>query len=325
MRVIDVALPMLEAGQSLRFALLPEGQDPDDLIRSEGAGAMRKLLENALPMVQLLWRRETEGRVFDSPERKATLDKALREAVRKIKDPSIRHHYGAEINLLRQSLFGGNKTGRAPWKPWRAPETALPSTRNSALAGAGVAVEERLREAVILATCISTPEVVEEFVSALEDLDLRASEYQAMRQIILAEAASGMLREKITGNLGADALENLFSQRHVAISPPVRNPGNIEVARASLAEDLAKLEARRGAAREIEEAAADLEGIADEGLTWRLSEAAKARDKAERAEREDKTVYDTAPSGAKLNREERSALDTLLGQINYTKGGRRAD
>ena len=61
-RVIDLALPLLEAGKSLRFALMPEGQDPDDLLRREGAGAVQGVLDAAMPMVTLLWQRETEGR-----------------------------------------------------------------------------------------------------------------------------------------------------------------------------------------------------------------------------------------------------------------------
>jgi hypothetical protein len=51
MRLIDLALPLIEAGQSLRFAIMPEGLDPDDLIKAQGKGAMQKLLEGALPMV----------------------------------------------------------------------------------------------------------------------------------------------------------------------------------------------------------------------------------------------------------------------------------
>ena len=60
----------------------------------------------AVPMVHLLWRRETEGRDFDSPERKAALDKTLRAAIATIKDPSIRAHYGEDIKQLRWTLFG---------------------------------------------------------------------------------------------------------------------------------------------------------------------------------------------------------------------------
>ena len=92
-RVIDLALPMLEAGKAIRFAILPGGMDPDDLIKSQGAGAMQAVLDQAKPMVQLLWQRETEARQFDSPERRAALDKILRGHLARITDPSIRSHY----------------------------------------------------------------------------------------------------------------------------------------------------------------------------------------------------------------------------------------
>ncbi len=68
LRVIDLALPLLEAGKGLRFAVLPPGLDPDDLIKAQGAGAMQKVLEAAQPMVRLLWQRETEGQIYDSPD-----------------------------------------------------------------------------------------------------------------------------------------------------------------------------------------------------------------------------------------------------------------
>jgi DNA primase len=86
-RVMDLALPLLEAGKSLRFAVMPDGQDPDDLLRAGGPSAMQALLDAARPMVDLLWERETYGKNFDSPERKAALDKALREKLKLIKTP----------------------------------------------------------------------------------------------------------------------------------------------------------------------------------------------------------------------------------------------
>jgi DNA primase len=126
MRLMDLALPLIEAGKSLRFCLMPEGQDPDDVIRTGGANAMQALVEASQPMVELLWRRETEGRVLDSPERRAALDKALREAVMKIRDPSLRRHYGEEINRRRWALFRG--PGRPPHRA-RAACPAAPSAR----------------------------------------------------------------------------------------------------------------------------------------------------------------------------------------------------
>jgi len=334
MRVIDTALPLLEAGQSLRFCLMPQGMDPDDLIRAQGAGAMRALVDAAQPMVNLLWQRETEGKVFDSPERRAALDKTLRTAIREIRDPSIKAHYGEALKELRIDLFsqsrrktagplakagqrGRGARGQGRWQP--PPEPARATTKTSALVSRDGGVEDYLREAVILATCIATPQVIEEFESALENLDMATPEFRDLRNAVLAGAHDPALRESISAALGAECLENLFAQRHVAISAAVRNAGNSEIARTCLAEELAKLEARRGAAREIEEAASDIADLVDEGLTWRLGQAAEALHRAERSENEDKTVYNTAPNGAKLNREEQSALNTLLEQIGYTK------
>lgn len=111
LRLVDLALPLLEAGKALRFAILPGGQDPDDLIKAEGREAMERVLASAKPMVDLLWQRETEGKVFDSPERKAALDKSLRAALKKIADPSIRTHYGEDIKRLREELFGLSRGG----------------------------------------------------------------------------------------------------------------------------------------------------------------------------------------------------------------------
>src|SRR5690606_4181229 len=104
-RVIDLAMPLLEAGKGLRFAILPGGMDPDDLIRSKGAGAMQAVLDAAEPMVRLLWQRETAGKTFDSPERKAALNKSLKTAIARIADPYIREYYTEEVKQLQWELF----------------------------------------------------------------------------------------------------------------------------------------------------------------------------------------------------------------------------
>ncbi|MEW9919441.1 DNA primase [Marimonas sp. MJW-29] len=327
MRLIDLALPLLEAGRSLRFVMMPEGQDPDDLLKAAGAGAFQKLIDAAVPMVQLLWQRETEGRVFDSPERKAALDKALREKIMLIKDPSIRSHYGQEIKDLRWKLFrpqgSGRQTGARGKGQWNAvPQAPLPTTKSSVLAAATDArTMEHLREAVILAAFATCPQIVEEFESGLEAMTCTDPEHRSLRDLLLRHGHEGaeVLREKISGALGPDALENLLSQSHVAITPCVRNPGNIEMASLTVAEELAKLEAARGLDAEIAEAMEDLSGVADEGVTWRLSEAARAADLAKRSGQEDKAEYDVGDNGARISKDERSAWDTLLGTINFSK------
>ncbi len=293
LRVIDLALPVLEAGQGLRFAILPTGLDPDDLIKAQGAPAMARVLDAAQPMVNLLWRRETEGRSFDSPERKATLDKTLRAALKRIKDPSIRGHYGEEIKRLRWELFGtrpanpGFAKGRKPYQPPTAP---LASTRASYLANTDDQPDDTLREAVILATLIVHPSLIHRFESALERLDLIGPDHSRLRDCLLTHAAENPanLRQSLQQDANG-ALETLFARTHVRIAPPVRNQGDTELAMLCLAEELAKLDAHRGARKEIEDAMEDLAGLADEGLTWRLSQAVLARHRADNPPREDAT------------------------------------
>jgi DNA primase len=76
-RAIDRALPMLKPGKSLSFAFLPNGQDPDDLVRAGGAGAFNQVLEAAAPLAEVLWRRETVSKQLDTPERRPRCQKRL--------------------------------------------------------------------------------------------------------------------------------------------------------------------------------------------------------------------------------------------------------
>ncbi|MEX0349814.1 MAG: DNA primase [Paracoccaceae bacterium] len=326
MRVIDLALPLLEAGKSLRFALMPEGKDPDDLIRAEGPTVVQTVLEGAMPMVRLLWQRETEGKVFDSPERKAALDKALREKIRLIRDPSIRSHYGQEIKDLRWELFRPQrKPKQGSWQPrgkWQAPRpTPLPQTRASLLASQGEHSQIEMREAVILAAAIATPEVVVQFEAQIEEMECRDPDYAALRDVILRHAvnAPDQLSDRIHDALGPQALEMLHGLRHVAISPCVRRPGDVELAEMTLAEELAKLTALRGLTAEMAEAREEIAELEDEAVTWRVAQAAEEHNRASRSQNEDKAIFDVADNGARIKRDERDALDAIVSGINFER------
>ena len=313
LRVIDLALPLLEAGRGLRFAVLPPGLDPDDLLKTQGPPAMQKVIDAARPMVQLLWQRETEGRNFDSPERKATLDKALRAALARITDPSIRSHYAEEIKRLRWDLFGTRPRTAQPrrgaqgkgGRGFSLPELhAMSATRGSLLAAASGPVDEILREAVILATLITHPRLVSRFLSAIERIDFTGPDHATLRDLILTHADAPDIHDRILAAAPA-ALDALMSQPHVLIAPPVRNSTDTELATACLAEELAKLDARRSARREIEDAVEDMDHLPDEGLTWRLAQSAAARHRADKPPRADATDLG----------EDRSALSNHLQKL----------
>jgi len=318
MRLIDLALPLLAPERTLRFAILPEGQDPDDLLRKRGPAAVSELVGAARPLLSLLWQRETEGRDLDSPERRAALDAALRRALGRIADRSVREHYAVEVRRLRSELFAPPPRRPRDRRDWRRAQVqAMPSaaTRSSALAGAAE-MEDQLREAVILAVLVRHGALVAEFEGELEDMHVSTPEAEAVRAALLK--TGGAPQGEISDLVGTDALEKLLATRHVAIQPGVRSD-DAETARFCLAEEFAKLAARRGAEAEIEEAVRDFDDTADENLTWRVSQVAEARDRAGRAASADRAEYDTGPNGARMRRDEKSAFEALLREIG--KGG----
>ena len=341
MRVVGLALPLLEPGRTLRFALLPEGQDPDDLIRARGAEAVTAAIEAAEPLSRMLWRRETEGAALDAPERRAALDRSLREAVRTIRDPSVRRHYADAMGRLRAELFGVAPPGARRGSPRRGPGVRG-TTRASPLASG--AAREKLREGIVLSAQLDeeTPERLlrEEAVlcalllhptllDEVED-DLGAVEWcpgaAALARAVLRHRCD---RAACEAALGKGALETVVARIQMLPAPALRRPGDLAAARALVEGDLAKLMALQGRRREIREAVEDLESLVgatdpgvDENMAWRLGQAAAALDRAERVLSEDRAAFETAENGLALDREERSRARSLFEGIDFGRGGR---
>src|SRR5207253_10220006 len=104
-RAADMALPHLKPGKSLRFALLPEGQDPDDLARSGGRGAIEEVISAARPLAEMLWSREIEGGTFATPERRAALEARIGELSKGIRDEVVRRHYRDDFAERLRNTF----------------------------------------------------------------------------------------------------------------------------------------------------------------------------------------------------------------------------
>jgi DNA primase len=292
MRLVDLALPLLEPGKSLRFCILPEGLDPDDLLRQQGKAAMQAALDAAVPLVAMLWRRETEDKVFDSPERRAALDLALKSAIQKIADASVRAHYDAAIRDLRADFFRSlRKRPEMPGRGMtprgrRAAQVQASEGAKASLLARAVADEaaERLRAEVILALALRYPALVPEFESDLERLRFPKDPGRAaLRDAILHQSHTARPDEvlaAVSATVGADTIDTLFALKHVRNTPAIRKSADLDTARTALAEELARQAALAGSAAEIREAMSDMAGLVDEGLTWRLGQAAEARDRA---------------------------------------------
>src|SRR3954469_1362882 len=105
-RGADRALPLLRPGKSLRFVSLPSGDDPDSLIRARGPDAIRRVLEVARPLADVLWDMETDGKQTDAPGRRASIRQALQAKVAEIGDSSVRSAYRDELYERFEKAFG---------------------------------------------------------------------------------------------------------------------------------------------------------------------------------------------------------------------------
>ena len=150
-RSIERALPKLKPGQTVRFALLPEGQDPDDLIQAKGPSAMREVLEAAIPLVDMLWEREREAGPLNTPEDKAGLKERIYAALREITHDGVREQYKTELLARFDNEFGWKANRQSSGYGSRKASTkASPQMKNNMRGDAmSEARERRLMGAIL--------------------------------------------------------------------------------------------------------------------------------------------------------------------------------
>src|SRR5712664_1926537 len=118
-RAVDLALPLIKPGKSLKFAGLPEGHDPDDLVRVGGREAINEVIGAARPLAHVLWMRETEAGGFDTPERRAAFEARLAEVTATIADDSVRKYYRREFGERLRRLFEVDERPKMRQRPGR--------------------------------------------------------------------------------------------------------------------------------------------------------------------------------------------------------------
>lgn len=205
-RAAHLALPHLKPGQSLRFAFLPPGEDPDSLIAGNGPAAMRQRLDDAEPLVSVLWREQTEDKDFSTPERRAGLEKSLSDLVARMGDRSIAEHYRQAFRQKLAETFspaqvrqarapsGPRTIRRGPPLPAYKRETVSAAVKNSAMARAGAA--RLVKEAEAMALLLEAPDLVLAHAELVAALPLTDAQLDRLRHELLNLAASGIRLEK---------------------------------------------------------------------------------------------------------------------------------
>jgi DNA primase len=220
-RAIDTALPLMSVGRSMRFALLPEGMDPDDLARSSGPAGVADLLNGSLPLVELLWMRETEGHVFDTPERRAALEQRIAASVQAIRDVSLRRHYEQEMWARLRRLFDNRPPARAFSRRTTAAGIRFGRKAGPPLPGASIEISPTLsrspmlasrigvpmREALILLILLNHPTLIGAHAEDLAQLDLASPEARRLRDFLIRHGGEIADAEELAAALDAAGFE----------------------------------------------------------------------------------------------------------------------
>ena len=230
-RLIERALPHLKPGKSLRFAVLPKGSDPDDLLRNTGADSLDYWLSQARPLLDFLWDSETRQRNFDTPERQAALRNRLSDLAKSIEDADVRRLFREAFRQQWQSRFprkGRSQAGTS--KAYIAPD-----------AGRGVGGSRLAKwinrpqthgERELLGPFVVHPRLLDQVEEELGELEFADPALEGLRQEIISwySESADLDPEGLSNHLCTNGFAALVEQL------TVKGPGTVWYSAPNLAE-----------------------------------------------------------------------------------------
>src|SRR5580698_727082 len=241
-RALDLALPLIKPGKSLKLAALPDGQDPDDLVRSGGREAVDDVLSAARPLADMLWARETEAGPFTTPERRAAFEARLIEVTNTVADETVRRYYRADFSARLRALFApaetasrrrewdergrrGSSQRSAPRRPVFGPNEGYMATSPHLAAGRlhrGHRTAIPLREALILQAALNHPWLLHDHMEELAEAEFRHTDTQKLKSALIdvfAHHSAGEFREDSGRASEADRTELVAELDRLGFGP----------------------------------------------------------------------------------------------------------
>ena len=237
LRAAERAMPLLKPGKSLRFIALPDGEDPDSLIKTKGIKAIEETLGEAVHLFEVIWRFNTFGCRLETPEDRAGLENRLKEAAAIIKDKTVQRYY---LNSFKSRLwdeFGKNRSmnnvsgGRGNWRNQQT--SFVQMTEKS---GQGAHIDTIwIQQAILIATLINHPLLFDRIGERLGSLEFKAPDLDKLRQEVLKTLALSprlekqVLRDHLEVTGFAVLLNGLLSRQVINHAKFARPDENIDV------------------------------------------------------------------------------------------------
>lgn len=229
-RAIDRMLPNLREGHSFRFAFLPQGSDPDDLVRTKGRGALAECLAAARPLIDMVWLRERSAQAIDTPERRAAFEGRLEHLLAEIGNARVRDHYRREVKnrlfaLWREKPQRGGKppANQAARPAARSGVTPLPSSYGFAT--------------TITLALVNHPWLLDRFADEVASLEIKDKPVAALLGFVTRTIfeGDGVTRERLAEALDRSSHAKLLAKlsresafMRVAFLQPESPPAEVE-------------------------------------------------------------------------------------------------
>ncbi len=179
LRAAEIALPLITPGHSLRFAVLPAGEDPDSYIQKHGKESFEKLLSQSKRLSQVLWETLAPQYKLSLAEGRAGLEGAFKKLANQIADPTVKQHF---IGFFKKQLWDATSSKKPQPKTRSAKVEQMVAQHQSA--ALDMLTGRMLKTLVIFPSLLARAQV-EEFVS---DVTIATPRTSQLRDAILATA-----------------------------------------------------------------------------------------------------------------------------------------
>jgi DNA primase len=180
------ALPELIPGRSLSFVTLPEGVDPDDLVRERGPEAFDQILAEPKALVDQLWLHELAATPLATPEQRAGLGERLRAHAREIKNEAVRNEYLATFNRMVWDHFHPERPSASFTRFTKHTSTRPISERLHAIAQRGI--DQVTFIPALIKGLINYPELIRPLAELMVRLPVEAIKLRQTREAMLNAA-----------------------------------------------------------------------------------------------------------------------------------------
>ena len=177
-RACALVLPFLRDTSDVKFAFVTGGKDPDEILKNNGESAMRKIIDNAIPLIDFLWETVNKNYLINTPGGRAQAEKYLKDSISKITDKIFQNEIEQEYNNRKFNQ----------WHKWKkqeyTPEIELPDI-------------DIMTVNVIKSIVQTYPEITEKYVDFLSSLNISFDEDTQKTDLSLKDAEKFIISFKL--------------------------------------------------------------------------------------------------------------------------------